>query len=168
MTTRTYKQQGKAFGNQPVTIVAKINGEIVHDGEIETVNEILKQGPESDIGSTDFDLFSWSADMDFDGLFEMEISVTSPGVLMITDTVANYAKIFDDVTQKYTSSGPDQFEPYYNEEIGDPVKLVTVNGIEVERIRDQDPDFLLNGQWYYRVEPGEVLNCQIQATPGME
>ena len=86
--TRTFTQNGQAYGAVPCNITAKIDGAVVFSGTVPTANAPIPPLPDSelDIGVP---LFSWTKPVDFAGTCELEIAV-SGSQLVITDTVADY------------------------------------------------------------------------------
>ena len=172
MTTRTFKQQGFGYGAEPLTIVAKINGVVAYEGPVTTVDEPLPNGPNGPKSPEDLeksvDLFSWTNTVDFEGSAEVEIAVSGTGTLVTTVTQANYSPKTvknaedDDVT---VSSGPTEYLGFGGT---DPVENPKIDGIEVERVRDLDPDDVLTGQWYYVIDGGSTFTGTLQVQKGIE
>ena len=166
MTTRTFKQQGLGYGTEPLTIVAKINGVVAYEGPVTTVDQPLPAA-----GGTDEDhvaLFSWTNTVDFAGSAEVEIAVSGPGTVLIAQTLANYSPVFvknAEGIDTAVSSGPDE---YRSTGLADPIENPKIDGVEVTRDRDLDPDNILTGQWYYRVGGGSIFTGTLQVQTGID
>lgn len=166
MTTRTFKQQGLGYGTEPLTIVAKINGVVAYEGPVTTVDQPL---PAADGSVEDHvALFSWTNTVDFAGSAEVEIAVSGPGTLLIAETLANYSPVF--VTNAegivtVVSSGPDE---YMSMGPADPIENPKIDGVEVTRDRDLNPDNVLTGQWYYKVDGESTFTGTLQIQQGIE
>lgn len=177
MTTRTFKQRGLGYGSEPVNIVAKINGTVAYEGPVTTVDQPLPSGPETEADwEQNVPLFAWTNTIDFEGTAEVEIAVVGDGILMISKTVANYSP---EVTKNaegefvIVSSGPDKYISYYSTLVdgvvfSDPYVDSKINNIDVERIRDFDPEHPLNGQWFYEVDDGSTFTGTLEIQPGLE
>jgi hypothetical protein len=170
MTTRTFKQRGRAYGPAPVNVVTKINGVDVFNGAISALNI----PPTSIIFPDDFstvkDLFTWTADVDFDGTVEMEVSVTD-GELLLTETVANYATIIDDANPPPgISSGADGFGKFYfpadgdESKIADPMSNVMIDGVSQSVVRKEGQ----TGQCYWLIPAGVTFTCTLTIKSGFE
>lgn len=169
MTTRTFKQQGQAYGTTATNLVAKIDGVEVFNGSISSLDQPIPSMPIADYETLPVqDLFSWTDDVDFAGTKSMEITVTG-GQLLLTLTLANYVKIID-VTNPPPgiTSGPDVFGQYYRNDIGenavsfDPKSNVIINGVAQEFTRDAN----LTGQYYYVIPANGTLTATIAIQPG--
>lgn len=171
MTIRTFIQQGRGYGEDPVNITAKINGVVVYQGAVDTIDQPLPPLPTPFEGA-EVTLFSWEEDIEFEGTVSLEITVDS-GSLLLTDSLANYSMIA--VTIPYVevrSSGPDEYELFYYETIdgvvySDPFSDPKIDGDEVVRIRDQDPENLLTGQWYYVLPGDSVFTATVNIQKGV-
>ena len=177
MTTRTFKQRGLGYGEEPVNIVAKINGTVAYEGPVTTVDEPLLSGPETEADwERNVPLFAWANAVDFEGTAEVEIAVVGDGILIISKTVANYSpEVTKNAEGKFVivSSGPDKYIPYYSTLVdgvafSDPYVDPKINGVEVDRIRDFDPEHPLNGQWFYTVVGGSTFTGTLEIQPGLE
>jgi hypothetical protein len=162
MTSRTIKQQGQLYGSGSATVVAKIDGVVVFDGAVDSINQPFPALPTgSPIDSVD--LFSWEEDLAFAGTRTLEISVTG-ATLLLTDTVVNYCPIIGG-----TSSGPGGFGWVYlinndGSVITDPLSNVEINGnlVSVDRTAE------LTGQWYWKVTSGSTLTATVNILTGFE
>ena len=163
MTTRTFKQLGQAYGTNPVTVVANINGVEVFNGTISAVDS----QPVFTYQSDDRDLFSWTEDLSFAGPVEMEVSVTG-GKLLLTETVANYIKIIDaENPPPGVTSGADIFGRFYsqsvdNKTISDPRSNVVIGGESQTASRDTG----LLGQYYWLIPAEATCTSTITIQPG--
>ena len=75
MTIRTFIQRGQAYGIEPVTITAQIDGVQVFSGPVNTIDEPVPALPSLDT-QIGVDIFSWAEDVLFSGTKTMEITVT--------------------------------------------------------------------------------------------
>lgn len=88
MTTRTFVQHAQAYGSTTGTLTAKIDGTIVFQGPILTLNQPLPALPDSGF-KIENNAFSWTNDVTFAGTQSLEITVENATVLL-GDTLANY------------------------------------------------------------------------------
>ena len=167
MAIRTFIQEGRGYGADPVEITAKINGVVVYQGPVDTVDEPLPPLPGLPSGS-DTLIFSWERPIDFSGSVEMEITVGN-GTLLLTDSFANYTpKLINGQT---VTSGPDEYLPFYVEKVGDvvytdPMQNPKIDGVDVVRDRNHDPDDPLDGQWCYVIGAGSVFTSTVLIAAG--
>lgn len=156
MTTRTFKQQGQAYGSLPVAIVAKIDGVEVFNGTVPTLDEPY-QLTGTDPVPPGGDLFSWTDDLAFSGTKTMEISVAN-GFLVVMETVANYAA-------GQLNPTAEEFGFPYLATVGDvawtnATTNITINGV----LQNQDNG--CPGQTYWLVPPGQTYSCTVNVTAG--
>lgn len=170
MAIRTFIQEGRGYGADPVEITAKINGVVVYQGPVDTVDEPLPPLPGLPSGS-DTLIFSWERPIDFSGSVEMEITVGN-GTLLLTDSFANYTpkKISEDPVV-VVSSGPDEYLSFYFETIDnvtytDPMQNPKIDGVEVVRDRNFNPADPLEGQWCYVIGEGSVFTSTVLIAAG--
>lgn len=172
MTTRTFIQQGRGYGPEPVSIVAKIDGVIVYEGEVDTLNEPLPilPGPVADVA---VNIFSWTGDLLYTGSRVLEITVNN-GTLFLEDSLANYTpKLNPNPPPPAFSSGPDEYLCFYNEDIdgdiiSDPFVDPKVDGNEIARDRKLDAENPLTGQWCYLIGAGSVFTTTVMINSGFE
>jgi len=177
MTTRTFIQKGQGYGEQPVNIVAKINGTLVYSGPVATSSEDPPPLPDPSIDLGE-EIFRFTNTVDFAGPMYCEISIQANddenSFLYITDTIANYVKIVNSESDPpWTSSGPDGFGYFFFEQhadiegtwiSGDPQTEVVVDGIPSE----PHPVRSYPGQYYWVIYPGQVFTCTLNIQPGVE
>jgi len=115
MTNRTLQFYGKGFGNDPVTISATVNGNLVYSGTISTEPQPL---PFTWYDWYDPDLyvplFTTQVPVEFSGNFPVQIAVTSGLGAKISEILANYAYVPNPVftpEQFAIISGPDWNSP---------------------------------------------------------
>jgi hypothetical protein len=165
MTTRTFKQLGQAYGTNPVTVVAKINGVEVFNGTISAVDS----QPVFTYPSEVQDLFSWTSDVDFSGNVEMEVSA-SGGKLLLTETVANYIKIIDaENPPPGVTSGAGVFGIFYFQDVdgttlSDPRTNIVIGG--ESQIPSRNTGLL--GQYYWLIPSETTCTSTITIQPGYE
>ena len=160
MTTRTFKQTGQAYGLEPTMIVAKIDGAVVYEGAVATVDAPIPGDIASVSGQ---DLFSWTADLAFTGTQAMEITITN-NTLILTNTQANYVGDID-----FANFGKPDFFGLLAGTAGangvmDALSDISINDIAqpVERPVDNSR----NGQWYWVIGPGKTFKCTVNIQPG--
>jgi hypothetical protein len=177
MTTRTFIQKGQGYGEQPVNIVAKINGTTVYSGAVPTTAEDPPPLPDPaiDLGE---EIFRFTNTVDFAGTMYCEISVQDEdnenSFLYITDTIANYILVSDpEADPPWIPGGPDTFGYFFFEEktdeqgtwiSGDPQTAVAIDGIPSE----PHPVRAYPGQYYWVIYPGQIFTCTLNIQPGVE
>jgi hypothetical protein len=158
MTVRTFKQFGQAYGQSPVTLVAKVDGVEVFNGVTPTLNEPYK------LTGFDFtlypgnELFSWTDDVNFIGTKTIEITVGA-GSLIFMNTTANYPSYGQDKN----SDPANQWLFVYANIVDDilysnPISNLTING------QAQTIDVPTQTCWL--VPPNGVLSCTVNVTKG--
>jgi hypothetical protein len=179
MTTRTFIQKGQGYGQQPVNIVAKINGTTVYSGAVPTSAEDPPPLPDPaiDLGE---EIFRFTNTVDFAGPMYCEISIQANddenSFLYITDTLANYIRIPNpdpEAIPPYVPGGPDTFGYFFSEEqtdsqgiwiSGDPQTAVTIDEVPAE----PHPVRTYPGQYYWVIYPGQIFTCTINIQAGIE
>lgn len=168
MTVRTFQQYGQGFGSEPVGLIAKINGVVVFEGTTTALDEPLPLQPDvaDDFHSV---LFSWENTVDFAGTAEMEITITGPGTVILTKTVANYTL----ANNNNPPLGPDSFLPFYHyteegQTVIDPMSNPQVNGLAIARDRDPETESPLTGQWWYTLPTGAVFTATVNVLAGKD
>lgn len=160
MTTRTFKQYGIAFGNQPLEITAKVDNVVVYQGPITTLNEPFPELPNSNYSVTN-ELFSWTADTGFSGTQVIEITVGNGAELLVADLEANYSRAPGNTANSVISSGPDNYMIFKWEQFGN----TYINGALVD---SQTIDHSsLSGMWWWNLAPGSEFVENITVTPGV-
>jgi len=161
MTTRTFKQRGQAYGSLPVTIVAKIDGVEVFNGQLPTLNQpyqLTGFDPDVDSFALGTELFSWTADVTFGGTKTLEISVSN-GNLVLMNTVANYLTLdVTDVANEENIYGIIHFEKVDDVIFSNPWSNMIINGQE----QNSNPGF--NGQTFWLLPPNSVMTCIVNIT----
>jgi hypothetical protein len=167
MTVRTFKQCGQAIGTDPVSIIAKINGVVVFEGDILTLDIPLPDLPDQVTPDISFNnpIFSWESTVDFAGTANLEIVVAGTGTLIVTDTFANYVRVGN------TGPSADIYGSFYSYTengviISDPFTNPTIDGAEVVRVRDFDPANPLDGQWWYTVDSESTFTATVNVAAG--
>lgn len=171
MTTRTFKQQGQAYGSSAITMVAKINGVEVFNGSVPALDQPLPIMPLAEGTTLPMqDLFSWTDDVNYAGTKTMEVTVTG-GTLLLTTIVANYVIIINtENPPPGVTSGADVFGQYYRNDISDtqvsfdPKSNVAINGQPQTIVRDPD----LTGQFYWTIPTGSTFTADVAIQPGYE
>jgi hypothetical protein len=166
MTVRTFRQMGQGFGAEPVGIIAKINDIVVFEGTTPALDQPLPEQPTNVIEYTGV-LFSWENTVDFEGSAEMEITVTGPGTLILTDTVANYVGF----PGNNPPLGPDTYGSFYNylesdTIVSDPFSNPTIDGVEIIRNRNFGTADQLTGQWWYILPAESTFTGTVNISAG--
>jgi hypothetical protein len=145
---RTFIQKGQGYGSNPVTIVAKIDGNIVFSGTVDTVDQPLPALPQTGV-NLGVNLFTWEKEYTFQGTQTMEVTV-SGGTLLITDTLGNNEYDSSTFTAPYseTIDGITYYDPFTGE---------TLNGVALEG----PPQNTLPGQWYWTIPAGGVFSATV-------
>ena len=167
MTVRTFKQCGQGIGSEPVSIIAKIDGAVVFEGDIPTLDIPLPDQPDQVDPSVILSnpIFSWEGTVDFSGTANLEIIVNGTGTLIVNDTVANYVVIGN------TAPSANVYGSFYSYTengvtISDPFSNPKIDGAEVLRVRDFDPANPLDGQWWYTVDSESTFTGTLNITAG--
>lgn len=154
---RTFQIFGKAYGPEPVTVVAKVDNVEVFNGTVPTVNEPLPTLPTTDFEETQAltgsVIFEFTKPLDWEGVVNLNIAVFAPGSghLILTEKTGNFLP---------PSDAEDVFEslenPYNYEGVtySDPLVNVTLNG--VSRQRTYDPS--ITGDYWWQLADTTELN----------
>jgi hypothetical protein len=161
MTIRTFKQRGQAYGSLPVTIVAKIDGVEIFNGQVPTLNAPYQlTGFDSDIVSLTLgeELFSWTDDVEFSGAKTLEITVAN-GFLVLMNTTANYPQL----SVVDLAAGENIWGFVYKNQVDDvfyvnPLSNMVING------QAQNPNDGVPSQTYWLLPPGSVMSCNVNIT----
>jgi hypothetical protein len=187
MTIRTFKLYGQAYKSAlPVTIVAKIDGVEVFNGLASTTTPwrpaqlmalpSYSSGVYESVGSVTipsggYELFSFTAPVEFAGTKTMEISVTG-APLQLTFLLANYRPDMpgpDNVANNNPIIGSENYycDFYYNTIdgvlISDPISDVAINDVLRAPIRDAATQ---EGNWMWVVPNESTLTCTINIMAG--
>jgi hypothetical protein len=158
MPTRTLRQLGRGHGSSPVSIVARIDNNVVYSGTVPTVNEPFPALPNDELSITDT-LFSWENTVEFTGQQDLEISVTG-GDLLLADTEANYVNV-DDVAQwggvYYV------LDDQGNVTFSDPLEQEKIDGVLQPDLHTQQN---LPGQWWWKINAGSVFTAKVNIIGG--
>lgn len=154
MTTRTFKQNGIAFGPAPVNITAKIDNVVVYEGTVETLNESFPVLPNPAYTVTNT-LFSWTTDVAFSGNNVLEI--TTDGDLLLARLQGNYTP-FTENGNTY-STGADNFIGFTAEQFGN-----TYINDSLQTVSHGD----LPGMWWWKLQSNDTFVENITISPGLE
>jgi hypothetical protein len=172
MTLRTFKQLGKAFGTEQLSLLATLDNVEIFNGPIPTgINESAPDLSKVTWPYGD-ELFTWTEDIEYVGSKEMRIQVIGVGYLMLTTTNANYISVEVSTDPYYVTipGGPDVFSGFYSQkfdgyEFSDPYTNVVIGGTP----RSAD-DSASRGQWTWTVHGGSefvaTLNVNQARMPG--
>jgi hypothetical protein len=158
MTTRTFRQQGLAFGPGPGTanITAKIDNVVVYQGPV-TTETTMPSLPDLEYTVTNT-LFSWTANVDFSGNQVIDVTIDDSATLLLAELESNYVLLESD-TGNIGSSGPDGFLAFNYTQFGN----TYINGSLREVTANAHSD--LPGMWWWTVPAGGnfVENITIDA-----
>lgn len=154
MTTRTFKQNGIAFGTTPVNITAKIDNVVVYEGTVETLDGFFPVLPNEEYTVTNT-LFSWTTDVDFTGTQIIEVSTS--GTLLLATLTANYSPIAN--TGDVISSGADGFVDFRYNQFGN-----TYINEALQTVTHGD----LVGMWWWELQAGDTFVENVTIEPGLE
>lgn len=156
MITRTFRQKGTAFGSAPGNITAKVDNVVVYQGPVVTLDQPFPTLPNLEY-QTSTVLFSWTANVNFEGTQVIEISTDSN--LLLCEIEQNYAGTINGNT--VVSSGPDEFRSLRWTQFGNTYineVLQSSNAINHES---------LDGQWWWRLPANSVFVENINILPGL-
>lgn len=157
MTLRTFKQYGKAFGTEQLSLTASLGGIEIFNGPIPTV--INEPGPDLSTVTWPYGdvLFTWTEDVHYVGAKEMRIQVQGQGYLMLTSTNANYVCVEVATEPFYVTipGGAEVFNGFYSQkfdgyEAHDPYTDVVIGGKSCV----PDDNGQTRGQWTWIVHGG--------------
>jgi hypothetical protein len=154
MTTRTFKQNGIAFGPTPVNITAKIDNVVVYEGTVETLDESLPVLPNPAYTVTNT-LFSWTTDVAFSGNAVLEI--TTDGNVLLASTSSNYTPFTEN--GNIYSSGANNFIAFTSGQFGN-----TYINDSLQTVSHGD----LPGMWWWQLQPSDTFVENITINPGLE
>jgi hypothetical protein len=167
MTTRTFRQLGIGFGEQPANITAKINNVVVYQGPVTTLNEEFPVLPNFAFKITNV-LFSWTEDITYAGPAVVEIQVDENSDLIVAEIDANYNPIpnpaFVNETEtpgvaNIISSGVDGFLDLQTSQIGD----IYVDGT-LHTVDYTPPQ---SGQHWWELTVADTIELNTTITPGL-
>lgn len=158
MATRTFKQQGRGYFSNQVSVIARLDGNVIYSGPVSSIDMPCPTLPNMNFDSTET-LFTWENTTEFSGQQQLEIEVTG-GVLLLTHTVADYVDITD----------PGVFGSFYSYQdgehtISDPLSDEKINGITLPEDRLTGD---LYGQWWWQIPDGHVFTATLNVAAGTE
>ena len=177
MTTRTFRLLGQAYGANPVSIEAKIDGTVVYTGTVPTDSSAPPVLPDLDI-SLGVPMCSWTSNVDYAGTFALELTVlpseNSVEILYLTGTDANYIFVPDPNNPgKWISGGADvygeNFQEVHSDEQGEWTCSQELTDVYIDGVlTDTHSTRELPGQFYIEVLTDQVLTATIHTLAGVE
>ena len=164
MTTRTIQSLGYGFGNTPATIVAKINGVTVFEGEIPTapLSDLPVGNPYDQWANNVVSLYTFTSTVGTEISLPTTIEVTS-GTVLFGSFSANYSIIAAvPPDTKPTSSGPDGYLVLP----GEAREGVTIDGIEQNYHPAGSTTNL--GTWWWQVGAGSTIAFNTLVNAGFD
>jgi len=163
MTTRTFKQFGIAYGEQPANITAKINNVVIYQGPVVTLNESFPELPNAAYTVTN-ELFSWNAEVAFSGNQVLEIAIDNNADLLVAFNQANYTPVEEVVGNvgnvTIVSSGPNGYIGFPSTQFGN----TYINDVLQPPVEHGN----LTGQWWWRLPADGTFVENITIVPGLE
>ena len=164
MTTRTIRSLGYGFGDTPATIIAKINGVTVFEGEITTapLADLPVGNPYNQWANNVVSLYTFTSTVGTAISLPTTIEVTN-GILLLSEYTANYSAI--PATPPATglvSSGPD----VYSILSGEVRESVTIDGI-AQNYHPSGSTTLL-GTWWWQVGAGSTIAFNTLVNAGLD
>ena len=163
MTTRTTQCFGYGFGNTPATIVAKINGVTVFEGEISTapLADLPAGNPYEQWANNVVSLYTFTTTVGTAESLPTTIEVTN-GTLLLGQYNSNYSAVPTDIPDEFTSSGPD----VYIVLPGEVREGVTIDGV-AQNYHPAGSTTLL-GTWWWQVGTGSTIAFNALIDAGLD
>jgi len=171
-TIRTFRQNGQGYSSTPVTIVAKIDGVKIFEGEVPTLDEPYPALPQPNV-EFGVPMFTWEEPLDkTSGQMALEITVTN-GLLLVADTYSNASKATPPPPATPTGTAQSQYVDenafedltwwqYINQVWHvDAFTNVVIDGVAQSRPTAGYSSDVPVGQWYWQVDTGSVFTCNI-------
>jgi hypothetical protein len=163
MTTRTTQSFGYGFGNTPATIVAKINGVTVFEGEIPTapLADLPAGNPYEQWANNVVSLYTFTTTVGTAESLPTTIEVIN-GTLLLGQYKSNYTAVPTDIPNEYITSGSDVCITAP----GEVREGVTIDGVA----QDYHPagSTTLLGTWWWRVETGSTIAFNALIDAGLD
>lgn len=177
MTTRTFIQQGRGYGSDPVSVVASLDGNQIFSGTIPTLDQPVPNLPFDFDSFSGANLFTWTTELEFQGTMAYQITVTG-GTLILGYTVANYTGNNEAPSPEFDVGEPGTAENYgyfyasgglspdpaeVPPLIWDPMTEVTINGVSRTQYRTSDEDV---GQFFWTLPAGSIFAATLNINAG--
>lgn len=148
MTDRTFQQHAQAYGSIPAQIECAIDGIVVYNGSVQTLDQPFPYLPNSELQISNV-AWSWQGNADFSGTQQLSITVISGSTLLLANTLANNP-----------AGNLEIFMPFYSvEQSGvvytDPLTDETLDGISLTG--PYDP--AIPGQWWWQIPAGSTFTA---------
>lgn len=157
MTQRTFHQLALGFGTIPCEVTVSLDGNIIYQGAVATLDEPipLLPNPDYDISNQ---AWSWQLPADFAGTADLSITV-SGSTLYLAQTLA-------DNPYQYVPDPASRYQIFFNIEVdgvsySDPFTDEAIDGIPLSGpYRPDEP-----GQWWWAIPPGSVFTSVLHVDP---
>jgi hypothetical protein len=169
---RTFIQTLQGFAvdpTEPTEVTVTVNGEIRYQGEIPTLDIPPPSAPDPEHIYGE-DVFSWQAPIDFEGSFDIVMTVDS-GRCLFCYTKANYVPVpVKNAPPEFMPGGEDHYaDAFYNRTEGDvttydPTSDITIDDVVIDKLGYPE---LQPYQWSWLVNAGSVFTCKINTLPGI-
>ena len=129
-----------------------MDGSTIYSGPVTTLDEPVPPLPDPNVQVIN-EMFTFTKDSSFSGSLPMTITVTN-SPLLICQTVANFPVDTPDQANVWST--------IYETSIGnvvysDPFTNESIDGVPQSR----DPDYDLQGQWWWLIPDGSTFSCDI-------
>lgn len=172
--TRTLRFLGLGYGSTPATITAAVNGNVVYNGQVPSVNQAGPAGP-LDLADQEI-LFEYTGlPLDFSGNLPVTIQVTGGEMIVIGETLANFARIINKLNNTEDTSGAEGFVRTYRLPDGvvasetapyDERSNVTIDGEPVSAPVPRSAG--KTGTWFYKVAVGSTITFDTKIDAGRD
>lgn len=149
MTQRTFHQQALGFGTIPCNVTVTLDGEIIYQGPVATIDEPMPQLPRTDYVISNM-AWSWQLPTDFAGTKNLSIAVTG-STLYLAQTLA-------DNPYAYVPDLASRYQAFFTIEVdgvlySDPFTDETIDGVPLSGPYRPDEQ----GQWWWAIQPGSLF-----------
>jgi hypothetical protein len=154
MSQKTIIQRARGYNSSPVTATVKIDGNVIYQGEIPTVNSLPPILPDDWSPELGVDSWSWTVPEYFNGTCDMTVDVDN-GILYLYGTFYTLLSQPDEVFSLIYKFQDGDLE------IEDPITDVKIN----DRIQLFPRNHPLTGQWVWKLEGGNSFSCKVNIVP---
>jgi hypothetical protein len=157
MLQRTFHQYARGFGSEPALVTVTIGGNVVFNGPVVTVDELLPVLPDPTYVIDDI-AWTWQEDANFSGTKDLTITV-SGSYLVLAQTLAN------NPYQGAIPSNP-EYTAFWSIEIdgvtySDPLTDEAID--DIPQSGPYRPDE--RGQWWWAIPPDSTFTAVIHINP---
>lgn len=156
MTERQLRQLAQGFGAEPTQITASIDGNVIYQGSVNTVDTVIPTLPDLNYEINNV-AFTWSEPGDWTGTRQITISVTGSTLLLantqttrpwLADQDPPHADAATFFSGTWNSDGVSRME--------DPLSSVTIDGVPMLSGAQDLP-----GQWWWKIPAGSTFQATL-------